>query len=307
VDRLLDSFAGLADPSRLRIFLLVAERDLAMGELAQVLEQSQPRVSRHVRILAEAGLVRRQKEGAWAFVGRAREPHAVALRAMIDSVLEGADPIAAERARLADVRDARQRALDRWFADHASEWDRLRSLEAPEALVEEALARIARAHGIGRLLDIGTGTGRMLTLLGPDATSATGIDRSPEMLRIARTRLDSSGLGGVDVHQADMAHLPLPCQAADTAVIHQVLHFTDSPADAIREAARVLAPGGQLLIVDHAPHGEDELRERFRHTRLGFSDATIVEMLAEAGLVPGEQARIEGPRIPVCIWQGLKP
>lgn len=276
-----------------------------MGELAQLLDQSQPRVSRHVRILAEAGLVRRQKEGAWAFVGRANAPMAEAARAMVAA--SGEDPIDAERARLAAVREARQRAVDRWFADHAEEWDKLRSLEAPEAPVEAAILSLARARGIGRLLDIGTGTGRMLGLMGPHAASALGIDRSPEMLRIARARLDAAGLGRFEVRQADMGALPMPDASADTVIIHQVLHFSDSPGAAIAEAARVLAPGGQLIVVDHAAHGEEELRDRFRHVRLGFSNAEMASMFAAAGLAEGGRLAVDGPRIPVLVWQGLKP
>ncbi len=307
MERLLARFAALSDPSRLRILLLVRDVDLAMGELAEVLRQSQPRVSRHVRILAEAGLVRRQKEGAYAFVGRARTPEADAVHALIDSALDGADPIAPERAHLADVRAARQRALDRWFADHADEWDLMRNLEAPAEAVEALLVGMARGHGIGRLLDIGTGTGRILELLAPDAGAATGVDRSPEMLRIARTRLDAAGLSGVEIRQADMADLPFDEAAFDTVVIHQVLHFSEDPAAAIREAARVVAPGGQLLVVDYAPHAEEELRTRYRHARLGFARATLAAQMEAAGLSVGDIRQVDGPRLAVLLWQGLKP
>ncbi|WP_194743568.1 ArsR/SmtB family transcription factor [Thermaurantiacus tibetensis] len=307
MDRLLASFAALADPSRLRILLLVRDVDLAMGELAEVLRQSQPRVSRHVRILAEAGLVRRQKEGAYAFVGRARTPEADAAHAMIDRLLDGADPIAPERAHLADVRAARQKALDRWFADHAEEWDLMRNLEAPAEAVEQAVVAASREGGVGRLLDIGTGTGRMLELLAPLAASATGVDRSPEMLRIARTRLDVAGLSGVEIRQADMAALPFPEGAFDTVVIHQVLHFSEDPAAAVREAARVLAPGGKLLVADYAPHAEEELRSRYRHARLGFACEAVERLFADAGLGFAHVARIAGPRLTVELWKGAKP
>lgn len=307
MERLLGHFAALADPSRLRIFLLVRDVDLAMGELAEVLRQSQPRVSRHVRILAEAGLVRRQKEGAYAFVGRARTAESEAVHAMVDRLLGKSDPIAAERAHLADVRAARQKALDRWFADHAAEWDLMRNLEAPAEAVEAALVDAARSRGVGRLLDIGTGTGRILELLAPHAAAATGIDRSPEMLRIARTRLDAAGLAGVEIRQADMADLPFAEAAFDTVVIHQVLHFSEDPAAALREAARVIAPGGQLLVVDYAPHAEEELRMRYRHARLGFAPEAMAAQIEAAGLTVGVVHQVDGPRLAILLWQGLKP
>lgn len=307
MDRPLALFAALADPSRLRILLLVRHVDLAMGELAEVLRQSQPRVSRHVRILAEAGLVSRQKEGAYAFVGRSRTAEAEAVLAMIDAIVGDRDPIAPERAHLADVRAARQRALDRWFADHAAEWDLMRNLEAPAEAVEGALVELACARGVKRLLDIGTGTGRILELLGPHAVAAAGVDRSPEMLRIARTRLDAAGLQGLEIRQADMADLPFAEAAFDTVVIHQVLHFSEDPAAALREAARVLAPGGQLLVADYAPHAEEELRTRYRHVRLGFAPEVMAQQIEAAGLAIGESRRVAGPRLAVHLWQGVKP
>lgn len=299
------TFAALADPTRLRILLLVRELELSMGELAEVLDQSQPRVSRHVRILAEAGLVRRHREGAWVFV-RAGPRAGAGLFALIGDLAGGVDPIAAERARLAHVRAERQRLADGWFAEHAEEWDRLRALQGSDREVERRLVELSAGRGVGRLLDIGTGTARILELLAPGARAAAGIDRSPEMLRIARAKLDASGLSGTEVRQADMLALPFPAASFDTVTMHQVLHFANDPAAAIREAARVLAPGGQLLIVDYARHDHEELRSRFRHARLGFAGGDMARWFADSGLRLEAEVAQPGPELTVVIWQGLR-
>jgi ubiquinone/menaquinone biosynthesis C-methylase UbiE len=298
-------FAALADPTRLRILLLVRELELSMGELADVLDQSQPRVSRHVRILAEAGLVRRHREGAWVFV-RAGPRAGPGLVALIGDFAGDADPIAAERIRLAQVRAGRQRLADLWFAEHAEEWDRMRALGGSDGAVEQQVVAIARARGVGRLLDIGTGTARILELLGRDAEEAAGIDRSPEMLRIARAKLDANGLAGAEVRHADMSALPFASASFDTVTMHQVLHFADDPAMAIREASRVLAAGGQLLVVDYARHDHEELRTRFRHARLGFAGADIARWFADSGLHLEAEVGQAGPELTVTIWQGLR-
>jgi DNA-binding transcriptional ArsR family regulator len=193
MQRTLDVLSALADPTRLKIMLLVRDIELAMGELADVLDQSQPRVSRHVRILAEAGLVRRHKEGAWVFVGLGNNLPFAELYALIAAIAQGRDGIAAERARLAAVRADRQRAADQWFADNAAEWDLMHQLHGTDGALDAALHGALDAAPIGRLLDIGTGTGRLLAAVGARATQAVGIDRSPEMLRLARARLDAAG------------------------------------------------------------------------------------------------------------------
>jgi len=306
VEQALSVFSALADPTRLRIVLLLREMELAMGELAEVLGQSQPRVSRHVRILTEAGLVRRHREGAWVFV-RAGPRAGPGLFALLADLGAGEDPIAAERARLAHVRAERQRLADQWFAQHAGEWDHLRALEGATAAVEARLVAAARCAPIGRLLDIGTGTARMLELLGPSAGLAAGIDRSPEMLRVARAKLDAAGLSRTEVRQADMAALPFADASFDTVTMHQVLHFADDPAAVLREAARVLAPGGQLLLVDYARHDREELRTRFRHVRLGFAGADIARWFADAGLRLVSETAEPGPGLTVMIWRGVRP
>lgn len=304
MERLHALFAAAADPSRLRILFLLRDVELSMSELAQVLGQSQPRISRHVRILVEAGLVRRLKEGAYAFVAIARTPQAEALLALLDRLQVEGDP--GDRARLAGVRHARQVALDQWFAEHAPAWDSLRAIEAPVAAVEAAIGDLL-SPPIGRLLDAGTGTGRMLELLAPRATAAVGLDRSAEMLRLARMKLDAAGLTGVELRLGDIVAAPFRDAAFDTLVLHQVLHFLDRPQAALDEAARLLAPGGQLLVVDYAPHADDELSDRFRHRHPGFARAEMDAMLGAAGLSPTGFESLAGERLTVFLWKGKKP
>lgn len=304
--RLHDIFSALADPTRVKILLLVRDLQLSMGELAELLDQSQPRVSRHVRILAEAGLVQRHKEGAWVFVGLHERAPSAEIYALIARLTGDGDPIQAERARLAQVRAERQRAVDDWFRAHAGEWDLLRRLGGPDEDVEAAILDAARHPGVGRLLDIGTGTGRLLELLAPEAETATGIDRSPEMLRLARGKLTAGGNQAADVRQADMRTLPFEPASFDTVTMHHVLHFADDPGAVLAEASRVLAPGGKLLVADYAPHQREELRTRFHHVRLGFEDEAVLGMLKGSGLDGRVAARLPGPELSVTLWEGRR-
>jgi len=297
-------FRALADPTRLRILALVRRMELAVGELADVLGQSQPRVSRHVKILAEAGLVQRFKEGSWVFLRASVEPHASPLDALMDALGPDARALEADLARLARVRAERAEAAQAWFAENAAEWDCLRSLHVAEAEVEAAVRAALADRPVGRLLDVGTGTGRMIELLGPDAHVAVGIDRSPEMLRLARTKLDAADLAHAEVRQADMAALPLPDAAADTIVLHQVLHFAQAPAEVLNECARVLAPGGRLLVIDFAPHHREDLRRDQGHARLGFPDEAIRGWLEAAGLNFRACGRLPGGELTVALWRG---
>jgi len=294
--------SALADPTRLRIVALVRRMELSVGELADVLGQSQPRVSRHVKILGAAGIVRRHKEGAWVFLTLGEAAHVAPVLAGIDAW--GAADTDADVARLADVRAERAAAANSWFETHAREWDRLRALHVAEAEVESAIVGALGARPIGRLLDVGTGTGRMIELLGARAGGATGVDLSPAMLRLARGRLDAAGLGNAEVRLADMGALPLGDGAVDTVVLHQVLHFAQAPAQVLAECARVLAPGGRLLVADFAPHGREELRQAHAHARLGFADEVVCEWLGAAGLRSHVAARLEGGELTVTIWVG---
>ncbi len=301
-----DIFAALADPTRARILLLVRELQLSVGELADILDQSQPRVSRHVRILAEAGLVRRHKEGAWVFVGSGDRDILEPVHALIGAVAGSADPIAVERGRLAQVRAERQQRIDQWFEAHAGEWDLLRRLGGQDDAVEEALVAAATTPSVGRLLDIGTGTGRILELLAGFAETATGIDRSPEMLRLARGKLAAAGNQRAELQQADMRALPFADASFDTVTMHHVLHFADNPESVVAEAARVVAPGGRLILADYAPHQREELRSRFQHSRLGFDQTALAGVLSKAGLSPTLLSTHPGPELSVMLWEACR-
>lgn len=306
MDALLVILRALADPSRVRILLLVRRMELSVGEIAAVLDQSQPRVSRHIRILADAGLINRAKEGAWVFVRLGDAARAGPVLAAIDAL--AGDAGAADQARLAVVRAERAAAADAWFATHANDWDRERALYIAETAVEAAIVATLGPGSVGALLDIGTGTGRMIELLGPRATSALGIDRSPEMLRLARGRIEGAGLAHGAVRQGDMYTLPVGDGASDTVIIHQVLHFADDPAAVIADAARVLAPGGRLLVIDFMPHGREELRSQQRHVRLGFADDQVTDWMATAGLEARVAVRLPDPHaIGVTLWLGTRP
>jgi len=290
--------------------MLLRAMELSVGELAQVLGQSQPRVSRHVRILIDAGLAERRKEGSWVFLSLGPRPRTEPLFQLVErwAELDGDNPrFAADAVRLAAVRADRAAAAERYFAGHAASWDELRSLHVAESEVEAAIARALAGGPIGRLVDIGTGTGRMIELFGPAAERATGIDRSPEMLRLARVKLAEAGLDAVELRQGDMYSLALASGSAETVILHQVLHYAQNPAAAIAEAARLLAAGGRLLIVDFAPHEREELRARDAHVRLGFADEALLRLMEEAGLEGRVVEHLEGGALTVTIWLGQRP
>ncbi|WP_324806900.1 metalloregulator ArsR/SmtB family transcription factor [Sphingomonas sp. LY29] len=302
-------FQALADTSRLRIIALLRAMELSVGELAQVLAQSQPRVSRHVRILSEAGLVDRRKEGSWVFLQLADAARTAPLFDAIDrwSDERAAALFAADAARLEAVRADRAEAARRYFEARASAWDSIRSLHVADSEVEQAIADLLTDEPIGALLDIGTGTGRMLELFAPSADSAIGIDRSSEMLRLARVKLEEAQIARASLRQGDMYALPLADGSADSVILHQVLHFAQQPAAAIAEAARVMAPGARLLVVDFAPHEREDLRERDAHLRLGFADDAMRGWFAAAGLKLDRIERLEGGELSVILWRGRRP
>jgi ubiquinone/menaquinone biosynthesis C-methylase UbiE len=304
---LADRFQALADPTRLRIVVLLRLVELSVGELAQVLGQSQPRVSRHLKILADAGVLERRKEGSWVFLTLADSDRIDPMFALVDAWADTATQalFASDAARIETIRTERAEAANRYFAGHAEVWDQIRSLHVAESEVERAIDDALGHRPLGCLVDIGTGTGRMIELFAPRARQAIGIDRSSDMLRVARVKLEAAGIQS-SLRQGDMYALPLADQSADTIVIHQVLHYAHSPATAIAEAARVLATGGTLLVVDFAAHEREELRERDAHIRLGFEDEVMAGWFASAGLEVDLVRHLKGGELTVTIWRGLK-
>lgn len=304
---LADRFQALADPTRLRIVALLRLMELSVGELAQVLGQSQPRVSRHLKILADAGVLERRKEGSWVFLTLASAERLEPMFALIDRWSDESTQtlFASDIARTDAIRAERAEAATRYFTAHADVWDKIRSLHVAESEVERSIDRALGNRSLGRLVDIGTGTGRMIELFGPRSTEAIGIDRSSEMLRLARVKLQAAGIPS-SLRQGDMYALPLQDESADNIIIHQVLHYAHSPASAIAEAARVLAPGGTLLVVDFAAHDREELRASDAHIRLGFEDEVMAGWFAAAGLEVDQVEHLRGGELTVTLWRGVK-
>lgn len=301
--------SGAGEPTRLRILALLEREELAVVELCRILEQSQPRVSRHLKILAEAGLVERFPDGAWVFY---RLPMGGESGALARSVLRLLDPddgdLRGDLARLRGVRDARVAGAAAYFAGAAPRWAEMRAFHVDEAEVEAAILAAAGPGPFARLIDLGTGTGRMLTLLAPRARRAQGLDLSQQMLNVARAQTAAAGLSACELRHGDIRATGLPDACADLVVVHQVLHYLADPAVAVAEAARLVAPGGRLLVIDFARHELEFLREAHQHRRLGFADLEIARWLRAAGLeaapattLPPPSGR-PGPGLTVKIW-----
>ena len=300
-------FQALADPTRLRVLALLRAMELSVGELAQLLGQSQPRVSRHVRILNDSGLIGRRKEGSWVYLQLAEAERIEPLFDLFkDFDADAEQQFAADAVRLDSVRADRAEAARRYFEAHAATWDSIRSLHIADCEIERAIGALLADRPLGTLLDIGTGTGRMLELFAPKAGKAIGIDRSSEMLRLARVKLEEAGIAGASLRQGDMNALPLGDQSVDSIILHQVLHYSQQPGAAIVEAARVLVPGGQILVIDFAQHDRAELKEQDAHLRLGFADEAMRGWFAAAGLELDQIERLGGGELTVILWRGVK-
>ena len=300
-----------AEATRLRLLMLIAEAELTVTDLTAILRQSQPRLSRHLRLLVEAGLVQRHREGSWAFFRLGERGGAADIARALITRLDLNDPIIArDRERLAAVRAARTAAAQNYFRRHAVEWDRIRRLHVAETEVEEAICTALDGTPIRSLLDLGTGTGRMLELFAPKIERGLGLDLSLDMLSLAREHIDRAGLKNCSVRYGDIYDLALPRDSFDVVLIHQVLHFLDDSGRAIREAARVLRPGGRLLVIDFAPHDLEFLRDVHAHRRLGFATETVTQWLEAAGLdFVRQQTLPPGPegKIAVSLWLGRDP
>ena len=313
VDEAVAGLKAAADPTRLRILLLLAAGELNVKDLTRILGQSQPRISRHVKLLGEGGLVERVREGSWVFCRLADGPHGDLARAIVHAI-KSDDPVyVRDRQRAEALKSEREGAAQSYFRTHATDWDRIRSLHVSEAEVEGAMREALGSERADLLLDLGTGTGRTLELFSDIYDRGVGIDVNQSMLAYARAKLSREGLDHAQVRHGDIYNLSFGDGVADAIVMHQVLHFLSDPARAIREAARVLAPGGRLLIVDFAPHELEFLREQFAHERLGFSAAQVGQWLAEAGLSLVQSRELAPPagrdagKLTVSLWLATRP
>jgi ubiquinone/menaquinone biosynthesis C-methylase UbiE len=306
--QLLDGLRAAGESTRLRLIALLAEGELTVGEIAEALGQSQPRVSRHLKLLAEGGLIERLPEGAWVFYRLAHDGEGGRLVQALMALLPVSDAgLERDRRRLGLIRARRARAAADYFRQNAARWDELSTLYVDEAQIERVLVEMLGDRPIGDLLDIGTGTGRILTLLGPRIGRGVGIDNASAMLAVARAKLAEAGLRNCHVRQADMYDLPWPRDSFDAIAIHHVLHFAEQPAAVVAQAAGLLRPEGRFVIVDFAPHDLEDLRLQHAHRRLGFAAGEVTGWLAEAGLKPLRVRHLRGKALTVTIWNAMRP
>ncbi len=304
---LVQQLRAAGEVTRARILALLAHGELSVGELAQVLNQSQPRLSRHLKFLTGAGLVERLPEGAWVFY---RLPAEGRTRLLVDTLNAAIDPddadIRRDRARLAEVKAERADAAEDYFSRVADDWDQLRALHYSEADIEKAVLSAAGSGPFDMVIDFGTGTGRMLALFAAKARRVEGIDLSHQMLTVARSKLQQAGAGNASVRHGDATASPYADDCANLVIIHQVLHFLDDPARALVEAARVLKPGGRLVVVEFAPHALEHLRTDHAHRHLGVSESDLERWADKAGLTVRSAKTFRSPDgdkgIAVMVW-----
>jgi ArsR family transcriptional regulator len=287
LDDLLNVFRAIGEETRLRIMALLLRGELTVSEITHILGQSQPRVSRHLKILIDAGLVDKFREGSWMFyrvIGPTPEATDAILGAVKALNASGDRIIARDGDRFEQSRQARAAAAAAYFEKNAREWDTVRSLQIEESAVEDRMRALLANEKVELFVDLGTGTGRMLTVFSDAYSSGVGFDLSREMLAVARANLDRAGVSHAQVRHGDLFSLPVEAGSADVVCIHHVLHFLAEPGAAVRESARLLKPGGRLIISDFAPHELEFLRTEHAHRRLGFPDEEVAAWCEASGL-----------------------
>ena len=302
-DQTVEALRAAGEPTRLRLLSLLAGEELSVMEMSRILDQSQPRVSRHLKLMTDAGLIERFPDGARVYY---RLSHDTQARRLIDTVLDilSEDAGEADHRRLDEVRKDREEAAASYFEQVAPQWDRLRSLYVSESAVEAALEKAVGPGPFERVVDLGTGSGRMLTLFGKKAKMSVGLDLSQNMLNIARTNVTKAGVEQVELRHGDIFATRLPAASADLVIVHQVLHYLSDPSAAVAEAARLVSPGGRLVIIDFAPHDFEHMREAHQHRRLGFADSEINGWLVDGGLTPSAPIALphDAEGLTVTIW-----
>ncbi len=312
MDSLVTQLKALAEPTRLRITALLSRGELTVSELVQILGQSQPRVSRHLKLLTEAGLAERLPEGAYVFYRLSEAGGGRRLAQMASDLLPDEDPVTTrDFSRLEAIKQSRADAAQAYFESVAEDWDRIRSFHLADHEVESAMRDLAGEGPFGLMIDVGVGTGRVLEVFSDRVVRGIGVDINHSMLNMARLNLEKAGLRHCSVRHADVGALPFDTSSADLVTVHQVLHYLEDPGLAVEECARVLKPGGNLLIVDFAPHQLETLREDHYHRRLGFSDEEMRGWIESAGLKLVQQVALHpeepGGQLTMKIWVAAKP
>ena len=304
VEKLLQGLRAAAEPTRLRIIALCGHAELSVTELVKILGQTQPRVSRHLKLLVEGGLLQRNKEGNRAYYRLSNEAEGADLARMLNDLMPGEDEVhTLDLSRLSSVKADRLRYAETFLDPYSQEIIELRGMWPPDEVIDKCILELLQDRSIEHLLDLGTGTGRILRTMAPFVAKGTGIDNSLEMLSIARARLDQDGIKNCQVRAGDMYRLPFKQNSFDLITINSLLRYADEPKKVIAEAARVLEKKGALLIVDLAAHDLSTLRDEYGHSWLGFSEVEMVEMLSEANLTVGQVKHIDGQKLNVCIWR----
>jgi len=312
---LLLALRAAGESTRLRILAALKQGELTVSELTQVLDQSQPRVSRHLKLLCDSGLLERYQEGAWVFHRISdQEGSREIARGLIDMIAPNDPELERDRQKLNQIREQKAELAARYFSQHADEWDSIRRRMVSDADIEQRMVELVRERPVDLFLDLGTGTGRILELFAPLARKGLGFDLSREMLNVARSNLENAGVTNCTVRRSDIHNISLNDHSADLITIHQVLHYCDNPQKVIAESARLLAPGGQLLIVDFLPHDLEFLRERHAHQRLGFPDDTIRNWQRQSGLenitlqtLKARTAEEDDQQLTVGLWCATAP
>ncbi|WP_350334974.1 ArsR/SmtB family transcription factor [Coralliovum pocilloporae] len=313
LDTLVQRLKAAGEPTRLRMLALLAEGDLTVKDFTLILEQSQPRISRHLKILTDADLINRSPEGSWVYYKLAEDDQARELVTLLNEQLNPEDPVLdGDLAALRAIWNVHLERATRYFSRNATSWDRIRSLHVSDEQVEQAMLNAVHGRHFQSLLDLGTGTGRILQLFSGQIDKGVGVDMSHSMLEVARANLARDAVTNTEVLHGSILDLARFEESSDLVTIHQVLHFLDEPHRAIEEAARALLPGGVLVLVDFAPHHLEFLRDDHAHRRLGFDTEHVRRWIEDAGLVMTSDAELhrqdEGEdALTVCLWVASKP
>ncbi len=279
---MLETLKALADPCRLRLTAVLLSGEFTVQELTRIMDMGQSRISRHLKILTEAGVLTVKRQGTWSYYRAGEECRFFsAIRPAFERELEMLTERSRDMAAVAEVLEERRRRSQEFFDRHARQWDDLARTLLP---VPEYHKRLIKQVPEGvTLLEIGIGTGALLIELAARAANVIGVDHSPAMLEEARRRLANDGVSSVELRLGEMSHLPLSDGSVGCVVANMVLHHAADPAAVLAEIRRVLVPGGVLLLADLARHEREAAREQLADQWLGFEENELTDWLKLAG------------------------